>query len=368
MGTATAVNSLQTEKQQRSTAEVRAYRSMCELMLYSQLVLYGTLVVLPKAGSASWWMAGALVLPALAIGGIVRWARRGGLEMGETLLKGLGSKGRAAAGILYGLLLGADIQWALSGLTELTASFVIEDGGVWQLAPWGAVAGIAAVCLGREMGVARSCYLLRWLLAAVLVGCVIAALPMGDVVHLFPWQFEGLETDIKQLWGWSAGLWPMVLIGAAPGGARSGHAREFRSVLCAIAGVLLLFFGYCFVLPPRTFLLPMTWGERMVVFLRATPSKLIWELLIIFKMTVMLLNICAAASLAGRLLTRWTFPKVYPGLWAAGLILAALPLAANHTWRGQEILSAIGPWRLPLALTPVAAAGLLRRIKERRSA
>lgn len=365
MQTRTKVDSYRTAAEQRSMAGNQNHRAMCTLMLYTQAVLYGTLTVLPKAGNASWWLAGTLVIPALAAFGLVKWScGRNGLS--EALFKGLGARGRGVAGILYALLLGFDVCFALSGLTELTASFVIEEGGVWQLAPWGAAAGIAGVWLGHEMGAARCCYLLRWLLTAVLVGCVIAALPMGDASFLFPWQFESLEQDLSQGLLWSGSLWPMVLMGDTSGGARGMRCGKVKMVLFGIGTVLLLFFGYCFVLPAEAFLRAMTWGERMVVFLRATSSKLMWELLLVMKMTVLLLNICAGAALAGQLIRHWTCGKAHPCLWASALILLSIPAAADHTRFSQQILIMAAPWRLPAALLPVAAAGVGMRIRERR--
>ena len=366
MQTRTAVHSLEGAKKQRSTAEAQAYFTMCSLMLFSQMMLYGSLGVLPEAGNASWWLAALMALPALAAWGVLRWATWGGLDLAQALGTGLGRIGAGAAGILYGLLLGVDVQFALSGLTELTAAFVIEDGSVWQLAPWGAAAGIAGVWLGREMGAARCCYLMRWLLAAVLTGCVIAALPMGDAAFLFPWQFESLQRDMHQGLLWSGSLWPVVLTGFLPAGASAQRMKRSWTVLLGIAGVLLLFFGYCFVLPAFSFREKMTWGERMVVFLRASPSKLMWEILLIFKMLVLLLNVCAAASLAGRLITRLALPKVHPGLWATLIIGAAVPLAASHTQWCQEVLIMVGPWRLPMALAPLFPTGAVLAWKRRK--
>ena len=347
---------------------MQAYQTMCTVMLFSQMMLYGSLAVLPKAGNASWWLAALALLPALAVRRLGRWAdpRRMGLE--QTLKMALGKWGAGAAGIVYGLLLWADIQLALSGLTELTAAFVIEEGGVWLMALMGGAAGIAGVWLGREMGAARCCHLVRWPLAAALAGCIMAALPMGDGAFLFPWQHNGWQDTLTQGLGWSGSLWPMVLVGFAPAGARNGSTEWNDRVLWGLTGVLLLFFGYCFVLPAQALTDELTWGERMVAFLRPSPSKLMWEILLLFKMLVLLLNLCAAASLAGRLINSLVLPKVHPGFGATALLLAALPLAASHTQRSQAILAAAGPWRLPVAMLPLLMTGVSLRIRGRKTA
>ena len=358
MQTKTAVHSSQDAKRQRQGASAKAYQALCAVMLFCQLLLYGNLQVLKQAGNASWWLAAALFIPGGLLYGSIRWITGGGRSLTDVFCLAFGRSGAAVCGIYYALLLGLDIQLLLSGLTELTASYVIEEGSVWSMALWGVIAGSAGVWLGREMGAARCCYLLRWLLAAVLVACIASALPMGDAAFLFPWQFKGLTEDLRQGINWSGSLWPVILMGFWPKGAKGEGSLRFWPVAAALAGLMLVFFGYCFVLPGAGLMAPMTWGERMVLFLQGTPSKLLWELLLNFKMVIMLLSLTGAASLAGRLIARLAIPKIHPGIWGTLLIAAAFPLAGTHTQWSQDLLAALGPWRLPAAVLPLGAAGL----------
>jgi len=54
MGTQTYVTSPGKQKIQRSTAMGAEHLSLCGVMLFTQMTLYGSLAVLPEAGSASW--------------------------------------------------------------------------------------------------------------------------------------------------------------------------------------------------------------------------------------------------------------------------------------------------------------------------
>lgn len=364
MRTETQVHSQAASIQQRKAAAGEAYHALWGLMLFAQVTLYGTLVILPQCANGAWWLAAGLTLPALLLGWSIRWLLPRRIPLRSVFRDALGPWGAALVGILYGLIFWLDLSAALCGLTELTSAFVIEDGGVWPMALWGAAASAVAVWVGRERGAARCCYLLRWVLMVALAGCVAAALLMGEKRFLLAQQ-KPVLTNLQAGSGWLGSLWPVLLMEFSPVKEKT-QKRWWAAILWPVSAAALLFVAYCIAMPPSALAGALTWGERMVQFMRGSPSKWMWETLLLLKMSVFFLNLIGGAALGGRILNQLVAGGIHPGIWASALLLAAIPLAGLHGPAGLTWLAKMLPWRLPAALIPLLGAVGIRGLRARR--
>lgn len=339
----------------RRKAEGRARFALLELLCTVSVLRTALTRVLPLAGSATWWVTLAALLPGaglfLLVQGFMR--RTGASTLTELVRRRLGRPGLWVLCSLLGLLLLLDAAATLTALTAFFLEGVGTRGTPLTLSLLTAAALLP--CLHRD-GLPRAVYLLRWALlaAAVIAGAVL--LPQCRAERLHPLLGSGSASVRSALAAGCSLGWPLLLLLTIPAeGQRTPTTSLARVILGTLAPLLLA----CLLLPHEVLRTQSGLSSVLLLPGRYAPSgvRLLLHCLLLLACFFSVGGaLHTGAELAGAPLSR-------PLRWLPHAALALLPL--TQLLRRDVLFSAleeVNTW----ALLPAGAFVLLLIIPARR--
>jgi len=227
--------------QQRLMADRSCHRCLLRFLCVVSVLRSVLTLVVPVAGSASWWLVPALLIPGtvcfVVVSGCMRATKT--TTLGECTGRLLGRWGSAVAGWMAALLLVVD---GMTTMTTLVCFFVegIHTVGT-QVVMTLLTCAVLVWCLDQA-GLPRGIWLLKWVMlaAAVIVGANLVGMAKMD--HLYPWLGNGRWSVWEALKAGAGLSWPLVLLLTQPP-VREGtsHVRELPlPLLSMLAGTALL--------------------------------------------------------------------------------------------------------------------------------
>ncbi len=357
----------------RHAMAVEIHHNSCALLFFSQIMLYSTLVGMPLAGPAQWWLTLFQFFPAAALFFGMRLVLK--LNPGQNLMgafeKSLGRVGTAIAVGIYGLLLLLDAWFTLHALTDIVAAYVVKMPSYSMIGMAAVGTCLVAVLTGGTDGSSQMVYLFTKPLMLLLFIAVLASFQMGGLSNLYPYLGPGSQSALASGLQGCGAAWPVVLMGFvpqepnAPMPWQSQKPTGFKWLPYTILSVIWPLFSYCFVQPYDSLMAASTWSARIVGFLRSSPSKLIWELFLIRAMLVFTCGICSSVSFFSYITSEGLLKKAKRAFLAIAFSGVLMVLANYHYDSMLDLFAKIMPWRFPAALLPLLAATLLSFIRNR---
>jgi Spore germination protein. len=355
------------KKLSREAAATEAHYGVCVLLIYTQIVLHSALVGLPTAGPAQWWLMLLQFIPASGLFLLIRLVFR--LYPGQTLAgafqKSFGKVGSGLAMGLYGLLLLADAWFNLYALVDVVAAYVINRPQYVSIGLAVVVTALASVLAGGVDGTERMVFLFMKPLAALLVLAAFAAFQKGNIANLYPYMGAGREMVFRSFLSGCGASWPVVLMGFKVKPQGEDASSGFKWLAAAIVAIALPVLCYCYVQPYGVLMAPEALSARLVGFLRASPSKVIWELFLIHAMVLFLCAICAGLAVFSSIAAKGLKKKARRGFFTLGFGVVLAGLSAWHADSLLEVFKLIMPWRYLAAVLPLLATCVIGFIKKK---
>lgn len=342
-----------------------AYHSVCILLCYCQVVLYTTLTGIPLAGPAQWWLTLLQILPAAGLFFFMRQVLKitAKQTLADAFKSTLGPFGAKLVFYLYGALLLLDAWFTLHALTDIAAAYVLKQPQYLPIGLALAAACLLAAATGGMTGTARMVHLFAKPLLLLLVLAVGTAFQIGDPVNLYPYMGPGYDAAAASFLKGSGAVWPIVLMGFAKGSGEKATPTGFKRIPAALLTAMLPILSCCLVLCYDTLMKSGTWASRIVGFLRSAPSKMVWELFLIWAMVLFICGLCGGMAVFGDLVKR-KGRGIPIFIFGSALVV----LSFFHKDSLTAVFALLMPWRLIAALLPLIAALLSGLIKKKVSA
>ena len=334
---------------QRSRALARDQAALCALHLFAQVDVGLCLYVYDHVSTPG-YLSVLLTVPfALAL---LFWARRAALRLPSDGCLLDAARGGVRRALAFLLLLHALLDAALlfHGLCALILDVMPDAPPLPTGFAVAAFAGLTLVQPG-DHALPRLARLLRFLIPALLLYGVIAAIPHGKAAHFFPLLGYGpgsVGQGAMWLCGAASGcVWPLLAPekpgGLGPLAERSAALR--RPVLLALLAGAAAALVSAWLLPVYGLARPRTLGWRLLLVTHMTPSVAAWSLELAGLTLLLMLGLCDGLTRAGRMLSALAGRKRAPAFAAPALALLLLPAA----FAGSEALAGwlirLAPWR-----------------------
>ena len=257
--TATPVHDEKQSDLSRRADHMREGAIMLGMTVFSQLLAFSALYMLPVAATSAWWGALLLIVPALLLWGFGMLAARG---MPQNAFER--APYRVIAGVLAVLFL-SDMAVDLLAMIELTCAFILPGTPRFWLAMIAAIAVGVGTPYKAPDAASRTARFLRWFFIGSFVFCAATVMPQGETGYLFPWAGYGVRHTLRcaALGGggcWTAAVLPLLSHAEPRQAAR--QARTWLPQLVAVFMIALLLLCCAYVLPATSL------GERWGFVLR----------------------------------------------------------------------------------------------------
>lgn len=337
--------------QQRLMADRSCHRCLLRFLCVVSVLRSALTLVVPVAGSASWWLAPALLLPGtvcfLVASGCMRATKT--TTLGECVRKMLGNGGSAVAGWMAALLLLVD---GITTMTTLVCFFVegIHTVGT-QVVMTLLTCAVLVWCLDQA-GLPRGIWLLKWVMLVVAVIVAANLVGMAKIDHLYPWLGNGRQSVLEAVKAGAGLSWPLLLLLTQPPvGEGTSHMRELPlPLLSMLAGTALLLAA--FSNETLTSMDTLAQALTLPVMYLHPAVKMLMQCLLMLALFLLLSAQAhtAFAQVKHALPRQWAF---FPHAMVAVIGLTQL-LPTKRLWSALRLVQ---PWMLlpPVALTLVLA-------------
>lgn len=341
--TATPVHDEKQSDLSRRADHMREGAIMLGMTVFSQLLAFSALYMLPVAATSAWWGALLLIVPALLLWGFGMLAARG---MPQNAFER--APYRVIAGVLAVLFL-SDMAVDLLAMIELTCAFILPGTPRFWLAMIAAIAVGVGTPYKAPDAASRTARFLRWFFIGSFVFCAATVMPQGETGYLFPWAGYGVRHTLRcaALGGggcWTAAVLPLFSHAEPRQAAR--RARTWLPQLVAVFMIALLLLCCAYVLPATS--LSERWGFvlRLQMLMNISPSTLAWSLMLITELLLFLVAFAGSGSFLCACVKRAAKLRV-PLLPFA---LLCVPLALIGADIAEKALMAVLPLRYPIAV------------------
>ena len=370
--TTTFVRDEESQLAQRTDAYLRDEYALAGVSVYVQWLIGIALYLFSRVSTPGYM---SVLLSGAAMTGI--WALSRFLQRNADPEKGvlracLGRYGEKTASAALALCFFADSQLAFFTLCAVMSEVLPDVNTLWAAL---ATALLTAFALkGDPFALPRLSRVLRWVLLLFMAWPVIAALPQGNIGHLFPALGMGAGNILSGgLWlcGCAAGACcPWLLPQSADTGKamQSGKRKGLGSLLGGLFFSALFALLAAYLLPFYALARPETAGWRLLIFSTLSPSLIGWSLMLWAVLFFLLLALSAGTSRAALLIARAAGREKPSFLLTAVLLFMQVPLSALNTDKGEEILLNTAPYRAVIVIAVLAALLAGYRIKARRKA
>ena len=267
--TATPVHDEKQSDLSRRADHMREGAIMLGMTVFSQLLAFSALYMLPAAATSAWWGALLLIVPALLLWGFGMLAARG---MPQNAFER--APYRVIAGVLAVLFL-SDMAVDLLAMIELTCAFILPGTPRFWLAMIAAIAVGVGTPYKAPDAASRTARFLRWFFIGSFVFCAATVMPQGETGYLFPWAGYGVRHTLRcaALGGggcWTAAVLPLLSHAEPRQAAR--RARTWLPLLVAVFMIALLLLCCAYVLPATS--LSGRWGFvlRLQMLMNISPA------------------------------------------------------------------------------------------------
>ena len=301
--TATPVHDEKQSDLSRRADHMREGAIMLGMTVFSQLLAFSALYMLPVAATSAWWGA-LLLVPALLLWGFGMLAARG---MPQNAFER--APYRVIAGVLAVLFL-SDMAVDLLAMIELTCAFILPGTPRFWLAMIAAIAVGVGTPYKAPDAASRTARFLRWFFIGSFVFCAATVMPQGETGYLFPWAGYGVRHTLRCAALGGGGCWTAAVL---PGTSLSER--------------------WGFVL-------------RLQMLMNISPSTLAWSLMLITELLLFLVAFAGSGSFLCACVKRAAKLRV-PLLPFA---LLCVPLALIGADIAEKTLMAVLPLRYPIAV------------------
>lgn len=341
----------------RQKARARDSLALNALGVYAQLLSGFALYLYGNVGTP-----GSLCLPLAMLPALPLWA------MGRTILRrGMPAPEKKGTRALYGCL-------ALLRLMDGQIIFfcfcafirdVMPDASVWAMAL--AAALFCAFALdGKKEALPALGRLLKWLVGALFVYCLLIALPYGKADHFFPLLGRGVQTVATgALWLFGAvcgGVWPLIL---HPNPEEEKGLKALKKPglphwAAAVGAGAATYLLSVWLLPVYAMAKPQSLGWRLMLVAHMTPSIPAWSMEVIGLTLLFALTLCHSVSQTGELLALCAKKAAPSRGTPLALLLLLIPAAAADTENIRQALVFLAFLRGPAMLLLVGCLFLCR--------
>ncbi len=188
---------------------------------------------------------------------------------------------------------------------------------------------------------------LKWLIAALLLYCGIAAVPYGKANHFFPLLGRGMPFILRgALWmsgAAASGVWPLLTCGEK----ECPHSLfpAVRSPLIAVCLGTVTYLFSVWLMPVYAMERPENLGWRMMLIVHMTPSIPAWSMSVAALMLLLLTAAAYSASQAAFALSRFGGKKKAPRFLNASILFSLTPACVMNPDAAEAFLAAAAPWR-----------------------
>lgn len=353
--TKTSVHDQKTEKEDRRSGTVNAYRSLAVVQIAIQIMIWVTLFCYDRALQTTWQSMLMLFVP-LAILWVLWTAGHQGIRT---------KAGSYVVLLLLPCLL-IDASMLLFTLTELMSEMVPSYSLPLHLV---LATGISflTICVSHENGVAYGAKAMRWGFLGLFALATVLLDADANTYRLWPILGLGLGNTALTALSGVGGLWGVALLfilpmgkdGHMPAPSRTGqvgrpHHTIPWTLLPWVLGVVWAF--WTCLTGPWNALDHFTIGEKLIGMAIHTPSVLLAEFTNVMWLLGMAIGLAGCAT-SGEKILRNIMPRI-PHTIAAGIVLfPALALSLIFQDALLSILEVMLPFRA--ALSAVAAIAMI---------
>lgn len=377
MKTVFRIHNAQERRQARLMADRLCHRSLLRLLVCASVLLNALTQVVPHAGSASWWLVPALLVPGIVLHLLLCLLLRGTgtRSLPECLGVLLGDVGRRICMLLLALMVLVDAAASLTSLVCLFTEGIDTEGTQITIS----LLTCAALlwCLDQN-GLPRGMRLFRCLLLGMMALLALDLLSMAHWDHLYPVLGGGRASLVTAARAGMSLSWPLILLlgsspvrentpvqestpirQSTPVRAQGGHARELIAPLLLVVAAN---FALIAAVPHEVLMTCSALAESLVLpvqYLHPAAQTLGQCLLML---GLFLLVACQLHTLSELALVRGKVRKYLPH----GLLLLLLGTQLIPTVKLWSVLSAVRVWFIVPAALLVLCLCLVRALMGRR--
>ena len=351
---------------QRRTAALRDKTGLNALSVYAQLCIGFSLYLYGQVSTPGYLstLLAALVLPLLFLPGrFLARRKKPGLSV---TVSAAGTGGARIFFLCFFLVHLMDAQLAFFTLCAVVRD-VMPDFERTAVAL--AAALFCALGGGEDENLSRLSRPLKGLIGALLLYCVMIAVPHGSAAHFFPLLGYGPASILRgTLWisgGLASAVWPMLTREDTEPPRRFFSA--LRAPLLALVLGIITYLASVWLMPVYVMQRPESLGWRMLLLVHMTPSVPAWSMEVI-GLTLLLLTATAySVSQAAKALSCFGGKQKTPRFLTAALLFLLVPVCVIDPDGMQEMLAAAAPWRAAVSfmlLVLLCLCSLIRNKKE----
>ena len=365
--TETSVHSPAQMIAQRRTAALLDKSGLNALSVYAQLAI-GFSLYLYEQVSTPGYLSTLLTLPVLLLlflpGRFLASRKQPGLSV---TVSAAGTGGARIFFLCFFLLHLLDAQLAFFTLCAVVRD-VMPDFERTAVAL--AAALFCALGSGEDEGLNRLSRPLKWLIGALLLYCVLIAVPHGSAAHFFPLLGYGPASILRgTLWisgGLASAAWPMLTREDTEPPLR--FFPTLRAPLLALVLGSITYLASVWLMPVYVMQRPESLGWRMLLLVHMTPSVPAWSMEVIGLMLLLLTATAYSASQASFALSQFGGQQKTPRFLTAALLFSLVPACVTDPDSVQEMLAAASPWRAAVSFMLLILLCLCSLIRNKKKA
>ena len=329
---------------QRQTTALRDKSALNALSVYAQLCIGFSLYLYGQVSTPG-YLSTLLTLPVLLLLFLPSWFLAGWKQPGLSVTESAaGTSGARIFFLCFFLLHLMDAQLAFFTLCAAVRD-VMPDFERTAVAL--AAALFCALGGGEDESLSRLSRPLKWLIGALLLYCVVIAVPHGSAAHFFPLLGYGPASILRgALWmcgGLASAVWP--LLNREDQAPPQRFFPMLRAPLLALGLGAVTYAASVWLMPVYVMQRPESLGWRMLILVHMTPSVPAWSMEVIGLMLLLLTAAAYSASQASFALSQFGGKQKSPRFLTAALLFLLVPACVIDPDSVQEMLAAAAPWR-----------------------
>ena len=347
--TATTVHSPSQMIAQRRTASLRDKSGLNALSVYAQLCVGFSLFLYGQVSTPG-YLSALLTAPVLLLLFLpARFLARRKKPGISVTVSAAGANGSKVFFLCYSLLHLLDAQLAFFTLCAVVRD-VMPD--FERTAAALASALFCALGGGEDEGLSRLSRPLKWLIGALLLYCVVIAVPHGRAAHFFPLLGYGPASILGgTLWisgAVASAVWPLLTREDTEPPQR--FFLTLRAPLLALALGIITYLASVWLMPVYVMQRPESLGWRMLLLVHMTPSVPAWSMEVIGLTLLLLAASAYSAAQAAKALSQFGGKQKTPRFLTAALLFLLVPACIMNPDGAQKMLTAAAPWRAAVSL------------------
>lgn len=350
---------------QRRTASLWDKWGLNALSLYAQLCIGFSLYLYGQVSTPGYLstLLAAMMLPLFFVP--ARFLARRKKTGQPVTVSAAGVRGAKIFDLCFFLLHLLDAQLAFFALCAVVRDVMPDFGR----APVALAAALScALGRGEDEGLFRLSRPLKWVIGALLLYCVIIAIPHGSAAHFFPLLGYGPASILRgALWmsGASASsVWP--LLNREDQEEARGFFPFLRAPLLALALGILTYLASMWLMPVYVMQRPESLGWRMLLLVHMTPSVPAWSMEVTGLLLLLLAAAAYSASQAAKALAQSGGKQKTPRYLTAALLFLLVPACVTNPDAVQDLLTAAAPWRAAVSFVLLGLLCLCSLIRHKK--